>query len=90
MAGWRRNGAAGRLRRYRIRVQGRLDSPSSNRWVGMTAVVDNEAGGSSVTTLTGSLLDQSTLANVLDTLYDLGYALLSVENLPDESVTKPR
>lgn len=90
MPGRRRRGTIGGPTGYWIRVQGRLDSPSSNQWFGMNSHVDYEAGGSPVTTLIGRLQDQSALASVLDTLYDLGYAILSVEHLPDEVMTKPQ
>lgn len=71
-------------RTYRIRFQGQLDGRSSSRWAGMTATVENDAADSTVTTLTGRLRDQSALTNVLNILYDLGFALLSLESLPEE------
>ena len=74
-------------RTYRIRVQGHLDGRSASRWVGMTAAVEDEAADTTVTTLTGTLTDQSALTSVLNVLYDLGFALLSVECLPEEGAT---
>ena len=38
-------------------------------------------GGAIVTTLAGELIDQATLMGVLNSLYDMGYALLKVERL---------
>jgi len=50
----------------------------------MSIVTDYEANNAPVTFLTGRLADQAALTGVLNALYDLGFALLSVEVLSPE------
>jgi hypothetical protein len=64
---------------YRIRVQGRLDASWSDRLSGVTIEHQDQAGEVPVTVLSGALVDQAALAGVLNTLYDLGFPLVSVE-----------
>jgi hypothetical protein len=45
---------------------------------------EGDTEDTAVTTLTGIMLDQAVLASVLNNLYDLGFALLSVECLATE------
>ncbi len=68
---------------YRIRVQGHVDPRSSARWRGMALSSEGQPGDAAVTILAGELPDQGVLAAILNTLYDLGFALLSVECLPE-------
>jgi len=65
--------------KYRITIQGYLDSSWSDDFGGM--VVNNEISkdGSSLTILAGSLVDQAALFGVLDGLYGLGFPLISVD-----------
>ncbi len=63
---------------YRIMVQGRLDQKWSDYLGGLT-IRSNDVSGQSVTTLSGQVLDQAALLGVLNSLYDLGFSLLSVE-----------
>ena len=68
---------------YTIKVLGKLSENWSERLSGMsilsfTTVLED---GNNVTTLTGKLQDQTELAGVLSTLYNLRLPLLSVEYL---------
>ena len=68
---------------YMIRVMGKLNESWSERLSGMTILSYNTVlkDGMDVTTLTGKLQDQTELAGVLSTLYNLRLPLLSVEYL---------
>ena len=58
---------------YEIRVYGRMNASWSGRVNEMTITT-----GECETWLTGQLADQAALIGVLTTLYDWGYALISV------------
>lgn len=67
---------------YEIQVQGRL----SQAWVaylGSVAVSVAGDGDHAVTTLSGRAMDQAALMGLLNSLYDLGHPLLSVEYLSE-------
>ena len=70
---------------YRIRVQGKL----GENWAGyfdemaVTTIVDKD--GSTITELTGELLDQGAVQGVLQKLYNLGFPLLSAEKIHPSS-----
>ena len=66
---------------YEIRVQGYLDEHWSDRMGGISIRVQNRSNEAPVTVLTGAFRDQAALSGVLNTLYDLGFPLLSVECL---------
>ena len=68
---------------YTIRVLGKLRETWSERLGGMTILSYNTMlkDGMDVTTLTGKLQDQTELAGILSTLYNLRLPLLSVEYL---------
>jgi hypothetical protein len=66
---------------YAIRAQGRLDATWSDQLGGMRIVVTG-SGRHAVTTLVGRLADQAALMGVLNTLYELGLPLLSVDYVP--------
>ena len=66
---------------YAIRAQGRLDATWSDQLGGMRITVTG-SGRHSVTILVGRLTDQAALLGVLNTLYELGLPLLSVEFVP--------
>lgn len=68
---------------YTIRVVGKLDESWSERLSGLTILSYNTMlkDGMDVTTLTGKLQDQTELAGVLSTLYNLRLPLLAVEYL---------
>jgi hypothetical protein len=63
---------------YQIRVQGMIDPNWSDLLQGMTIGVTKEEGGASITTLEGELSDQTALAGVLNTIYELHLPVLSV------------
>jgi hypothetical protein len=69
---------------YRIRVQGVLDESWSNRLRGMQIMRDEKAKKKKVTVLIGYLPDQPALSGVLNSLYDLGLPILSVECMNEE------
>jgi hypothetical protein len=68
---------------YRIRVRGSLDEGWSSRLGGMQ-IVKEESNNKLVTILYGYLADQSALSGVLNSVYDLGMSILSVECLEEE------
>lgn len=71
---------------YRIRIQGRLGTHGAagfTRMLDCTLQVRQESP--TITTLTGTLLDQTGPISVLTQLYDLGYPLLDVRRLPDKA-----
>jgi len=61
---------------YQIKVPGELGENWSDWAGGMTITVDSESGGTSITTLTGTL-DQAALQGLLRRLYSLGLPLIS-------------
>jgi hypothetical protein len=63
---------------YCIRVQGSL-SQSWADYLGDLYIEVNHESDYPVTTLSGPVLDQAALLGVLNSLYGLGYPLLSVE-----------
>jgi hypothetical protein len=64
---------------YRISVLGTLDKKWSDYCGGMTIEHDIVLDQYLMTTLTGQLIDQSALIGVLNSLYDMGYPIISVE-----------
>ena len=62
---------------YEIKVPGRLDESWSDWVAGMAVHVEGE-GGATITTLRGVVTDQAALQGLLNHLYDLGLALISV------------
>ena len=75
---------------YRITIHGRLDDSWSEQLGGMTISSELEADGALLTVLTGPLVDQAALYGVLNGLYGLGFALLSVERTLTEESDKSR
>ena len=73
---------------YRIGVQGFLDESWSDRMNGVDIRVQNLPDEAPVTLLIGRFIDQTALAGVLNTLYDLGYPLLAVELLEAQPLRK--
>jgi len=62
-------------------VQGYLDESYSDRLGGLAIITIQEENEAPVTTLEGRLLDQTALAGLLDSLYNLHLPILSVECL---------
>ena len=66
---------------YRIRVSGKVRESWSEWFNGMAIEFEMEDGENPVSTLTGSLADQSALYGVLGKIRNLGLKLLSVEQI---------
>ncbi len=64
---------------YKIRIQSRLEANWSEWFSGMTISTDQDEQGSTVTVITGLLVDQVALHGLLVRISDLGLVLLSVE-----------
>ena len=64
---------------YRISILGTLDKKWSDYCGGMTIEHDIVLNQYPITTLTGILADQSALIGVLNSLYDMGCPILTVE-----------
>jgi hypothetical protein len=69
---------------YQIEVQGYLDENRSAWFDGMTIMPQVDPAGSSITMLTGQVLDQAALHGLLRKLYVLGLPLLSVQRIESE------
>lgn len=63
---------------YQIEVKGYLEEHWSDWFDGMTVVPQINQLDTSVTKLTGNVIDQAALHGILRKLYDLGMPLLSV------------
>lgn len=70
---------------YQIHIQGRLDIGWSERLAGMSITTKGGKHLASLTILQGKLIDQSALLGVLNTLHDLGHAVLHLEYLSKDS-----
>ncbi len=64
---------------YRIRIAGPLDCNWSGRFGDMSISNEVTCDGSTLSVLTGPLVDQAALFGVLNKLYGLGFPLVSVE-----------
>jgi hypothetical protein len=64
---------------YSIRVIGELDQGWSDRLGGLTITCSSQEGKQTITTLSGSIIDQAALFGVLKALYVMRLPLLSVE-----------
>ena len=75
---------------YQIQIQGRLTAAWSERLEGMT--IRESAPGSSpaVTTLSGELPDQAALVGVLNQLYAMRVAVLSVNRVEKDKQQEDR
>jgi len=66
---------------YQIIVQGRIDPTWQDRLEGLAILSIDREPSPPITTLQGQLTDQSALAGVLNTLYELHLPVLSVNRL---------
>lgn len=66
---------------YHIRILGHLDESWSDNLSGMSISPVPGTTGSQETLLVGELADQAALMGVLNTLYDMGFSLISVEKV---------
>ncbi len=74
---------------YQIQVQGYLSQTWAD-YLGSMAVSVSGQRERAVTTLSGQVMDQAALMGLLNSLYDLGFSLLSVKYQanPREEVTE--
>lgn len=67
---------------YKISVRGYLDSSWSSQLGGLDIRNATTADNTPTTTLQGKLVDQAALFGVLNSLYGLGFPVMSVECAP--------
>ncbi len=72
---------------YRILVQGTLSEHWCDRLAGLKITTACCGDAASRTTLVGAIRDQTELAGVLETLYELHLPILKVECVEDETDT---
>jgi hypothetical protein len=73
---------------YRIRVRGRLSQTLADAMWGEVIVECELIGEEVKTTVVGEVADQSALMGMVNTLFNMGHAVISVERLEfDESST---
>ena len=68
---------------YQIVVQGTLSEEWSNRLGGLAITTSSQENGDPQTILQGTLLDQSALRGLLETLYALHLPILEVRKIGD-------
>jgi hypothetical protein len=66
---------------YRIRVQGWIAERWSSWFDDLTIVLESIGDGTPVTTLSGIVSDQAALRGILNQLWDLNLALISVTRI---------
>jgi hypothetical protein len=64
---------------YRIQVQGHVGEDWTDWFDGLAVTVDKQNGSPSITTLTGTIVDQAALQGLLSKLYNIGLPLISVK-----------
>jgi hypothetical protein len=70
---------------YCIRVQGLLDCRWQDYFEEMQLETETLPDGTKITCMTGQLNDQAAVQGVLQKLYNLGFPLISVDRLEEES-----
>lgn len=73
---------------YCIHIQGMLDASWSDRLGGLSIRSEQKSDNSSVTMLSGPLMDQAALFGVLNALYNMHYPLLYVEYKAETSTVE--
>ena len=66
---------------YRICVTGCLEDDYAQRYWGMTARSFQQEGKPEQTVLVGKVADQAALVGIMNALYNMGYAVLTVERI---------
>ncbi len=66
---------------YQIKVEGRLSERWAEHFDGLTLTVEHEPDGSTLTVLTGPIVDQAALHGILNRIRDLGLPLRSVDSM---------
>lgn len=69
---------------YQIEIEGKLCERCAGWFEDMDVAVRSSDDGSVVTTLTGTVSDQSALHGLLGSVRDLGLLLLSVQRIEDQ------
>lgn len=67
---------------YQITIHGYLDDSWSNRFGGLS--FHHETNEDEITILQGNIVDQAALFGILNGLYGLGFAILSVQKVSSE------
>ena len=70
---------------YRIKIRGYLDENWSNQLGGIAIQHKAATGGTTITVLRGKMVDQAALFGVLNSLYGLGFPILSVKCVREEN-----
>ena len=70
---------------YQIKVQGKINEQWSDWLEGVTISHDHTSKEAPVSTLSGPIVDQAALRGILNKLWDLNLALLSVIRLDEPS-----
>jgi hypothetical protein len=73
--------------RYEIKVQGKLDAQWADWFNGMAVTSEESSENAALTTLTGTVRDQSALRGILTRMWDLGLTLYSVTRLDERPKT---
>lgn len=66
---------------YRITIQGKINPSWSDQLGGMKIETTVESEEETISVLTGLMKDQSELSGIMNTLYEMHHAVLSVECL---------
>ena len=75
---------------YQITVRGYLDDSWSNQLGGIAIENVTTAGDTPITILRGELVDQAALFGVLNSLYGLGFPIISVACSPEGTAASAR
>lgn len=68
-------------RYYKIIIEGKID-PSWYTWLGNFQLISRkEANGKCMTTLSGIVVDQAALRGLVNTLWDLNLAVVSIQQV---------
>ncbi len=76
-----RPGESSKQQAIQIKVKGKLDQSWSEWFGGMVIDLESSDGHSAITTLTGTVSDQSTLRGILNRIWDLNLKIVSVETV---------
>jgi len=74
---------------YQIKVQGKLDEKWSDWFGAMTVTVQSEGSDAPITTLIGTVADQSALRGILTKIWDLNLTLISVTRIEIDCKDRP-
>ena len=72
---------------YRIRVEGHIDESLADILGGMVITRAFTADKKPLTILVGQMKDQAALSGVLNELYEMHLPLLTVESMPQQSLS---